>query len=100
MYELLPWLPLVSVIRSALPLRPLVADRRLDAHDTGDAALPLRRGTLNEQADVTVMGRTPAQRVFLLSTASLSPIGSYAQLLIYGEESLSPEGGMLSMKFT
>ena len=51
-------------------------------------------------ADVTVMGRTPAQRVFLLSTASLSPIGSYAQLLIYGEESLSPEGGMLSMKFT
>ena len=36
--------------------------------------------------------------LFLLSTASLSPIGSYAQLLIYGEESSSPEGGMLSME--
>ena len=31
----------VFLALSALPLRPLVADRRLDAHDTGDAALPL-----------------------------------------------------------
>ena len=34
--------------------------------------------------------RTSAERVFLLSAASLSPIGSYAQLVVCGKESLSP----------
>ena len=42
--------------------------------------------------------RTFAERVFLLSAASLSPMGSYAQLVVCGKESLSPGVTMLSMK--
>jgi hypothetical protein len=40
-------------------------------------------------ADVTVMGRTSTQNVLLLSTATPEHMGSYAQLLWLGEESLT-----------
>ena len=48
-------------------------------------------------ADPKLRVRTSAERVFLLSAASLSPIGSYAQLVVCGKESLSPGVTMLSM---
>ena len=53
---------------------------------------------LIDRANPKLRVRTSAERVFLLSAASLSPIGSYAQLVVCGKESLSPGVTMLSMK--
>ena len=48
-------------------------------------------GTCYQEADVTVMVRRVAQyRLFLLSRGSSNTIGSYAQMVPYGQESLSP----------
>ena len=41
-------------------------------------------------ADVTVKAPAPAQALFLLSTASSEPIGSYAPMVGHGQESSSP----------
>jgi hypothetical protein len=49
-------------------------------------------------ANVTVMGVCSAQDLFLLSTAASQPMGSYAQLVELGEESLSSRVMGLKMK--
>ena len=51
-------------------------------------------------ADVTVMGRDVAQRVFLLSTASPEAIGSYAQMVPQGIEILTPAGPVEMLRFS
>ena len=50
------------------------------------------------RANVTVMGVCSAQDLFLLSTAASEPMGSYAQLVELGEESLSSRVMGLKMK--
>ena len=50
-------------------------------------------------ASVTVMGTQVAHTLFLLSTAKPEHIGSYAHMVVYSEESLSPGVTPLIMTF-
>ena len=54
---------------------------------------------LSPRANVAVMGTQVAQALFLLSTVKPEHIGSYAQMVVYSEESLSPGVTPIIMTF-
>ena len=88
----------VVAVTAAAPSTALHSSRPLGGRAETYLNVSNNLRLIQKEADPKLRVCTSAERVFLLSAASLSPIGSYAQLVVCGKESLSPGVTMLSMK--